>query len=486
MHSTTENDQAFSCATAQLLTPASLDLVVLGKILAEVTSRNVDYADLYLQYTRRDNWRLEDGVVKAGSFSIDQGVGIRANCDERTAYSYSDVISERSLMDAARVVRSIAGSGQDRNVSVTQKTTRHGSPAYQASDPTMELDHDAKIRLLRKCEMIGRAKDPRVTKVMVNLACEYDVIMVVTTEGRVVSDIRPLAHLSVIVIAEERGTREIGTCGGGGREHLSYFTDLKLTEYVDKAVAMALHNLEAQPAPAGEMPVVLGPGGPGILLHEAVGHGLEADYKRRGTSAYSNSMGQQVAAKGVTILDDGSVPGRRGSLNVDDEGHVCQRNVLIDDGVLCGYLHDTLSARLMGCSPTGNGRRENYASMPLPRMTNTFMLGGAAHPGEIVSSLKKGLFCTEFGGGRVDIVTGDFAFAATEAFWVENGKVQYPVKGATIIGNGPKALKGISLIGNDMAFDRGAGDCAKNGQNLPVSVGQPTIRVDGLTIGGTR
>jgi TldD protein len=334
-------------------------------------------------------------------------------------------------------------------------------------------------------EKLARAKDPRVAQVMAGLAAEYDVVLVARADGMLAADVRPLVRLSVTVITEQKGHREMGSAGGGGRFGFAYFDDALISQYVDEAVSAALTNLEARAAPAGEMPVVLGPGWPGILLHEAIGHGLEGDFNRKGSSAFSGRIGQRVAAKGVTVLDDGTLADRRGSLNVDDEGNASQRNVLIEDGILKGYIQDSMNARLMGVAPTGNGRRESYAHVPMPRMTNTYMLAGGKAPEEIVASIKKGLYATNFGGGQVDITSGKFVFSASEAYWVENGKIQYPVKGATLVGSGPECLKRVSMIGNDMKLDSGVGTCGKEGQSVPVGVGQPTLRIDGLTVGGT-
>jgi len=356
---------------------------------------------------------------------------------------------------------------------------------YGGIDPIATLDSTAKVKLLEKVEQLARSRDPRVAQVMAGLASEYDVVMVARADGTLAADVRPLVRLSVTVIAEQNGRREVGSGGGGGRFGLAYFTDAQIAEYVDHAVKAALTNLDARPAPAGEMTVVLGSGWPGILLHEAIGHGLEGDFNRKGSSAFSGRIGQRVAAKGVTVLDDGTIADRRGSLNVDDDGHASQRNVLIEDGILKGYIQDSMNARLMKVKPTGNGRRESYAHVPMPRMTNTYMLGGDKDPQEIVASIKKGLYATNFGGGQVDITSGKFVFSASEAFWVENGKIQYPVKGATIVGNGPDALTRVTMIGNDMALDSGVGTCGKEGQSVPVGVGQPTLRIDGLTVGGT-
>ena len=356
---------------------------------------------------------------------------------------------------------------------------------YRDDDPIASLDSTAKVQLLERLEQQARAKDPRVVQVMAGLASEYDVVLVARADGTLAADVRPLVRLSLSVIVEENGRRESGSAGGGGRFGLAYFDPAALTRYVDEAVGAALTNLQAQAAPAGEMTVVLGSGWPGILLHEAIGHGLEGDFNRKGSSAFSGMIGQRVAAKGVTVLDDGTIADRRGSLNVDDEGHASQRNVLIEDGILKAYIQDSMNARLMGVAPTGNGRRESYAHVPMPRMTNTYMLGGDMHPQEIVASIKKGLYATNFGGGQVDITSGKFVFSASQAYWVENGKIQYPVKGATLVGNGPDALTRVKMIGNDMALDPGVGTCGKEGQSVPVGVGQPTLRIDGLTVGGT-
>ncbi len=474
-------------ATAQqlLLTPFGLDESHLSKALAEITAHRVDDADLYFQYTRSEGWSLEEGIVKTGSFSIDQGVGVRAVSGEKTAFAYSDDISEASLLDAARTVRSISSAGRTGRVKTAARKIASSRSLYDGIDPIATLDSTAKVKLLEKVEKLARSRDPRVAQVMAGLASEYDVVLVARADGTLAADVRPLVRLSVTVIAEQNGRREIGSGGGGGRFGLAYFTDEQIAEYVDHAVKAALTNLDARPAPAGEMTVVLGSGWPGILLHEAIGHGLEGDFNRKGSSAFSGRIGQRVAAKGVTVLDDGTIADRRGSLNVDDEGNASQRNVLIEDGILKGYIQDSMNARLMKVKPTGNGRRESYAHVPMPRMTNTYMLGGDKDPKEIVASIKKGLYATNFGGGQVDITSGKFVFSASEAYWVENGKIQYPVKGATIVGNGPDALTRVTMIGNDMALDSGVGTCGKEGQSVPVGVGQPTLRIDGLTVGGT-
>ncbi len=468
-----------------LLAPFGLDESTLLKALRVITEHRIDDADLYFQYTRSEGWSLEEGIVKSGSFGIDQGVGVRAVSGEKTAFAYSDDISEAAILDAARTVRTIAAAGQSRRVKIGGHTIAPGRRLYPAFDPIASLDSAAKVALLENIEKRARAKDPRVVQVMAGLGCEYDVVMVARADGTLAADVRPLVRLSLTVIAEHNGRREVGSSGGGGRLGLAYFTDEILQRYVDQAVHAASVNLEARPAPAGEMTVVLGNGWPGILLHEAVGHGLEGDFNRKGSSVFSGRVGQRVAAKGVTVLDDGTIPDRRGSLNIDDEGCVTQRTVLIEDGILRGYIQDATNARLMKTLPTGNGRRESYAHVPMPRMTNTYMLGGDKDPQEIVASIDRGLYAVNFGGGQVDITSGKFVFSASEAYWVENGKIQYPVKGATLIGNGPDALTRISMIGNDMALDSGVGTCGKDGQSVPVGVGQPTLRIDGLTVGGT-
>jgi TldD protein len=477
--------ERLSVARQLLLEPFGLDETHLARTLAEIKTHQVDEADLYFQYTRSEGWSLEEGIVKTGSFSIDQGVGVRAVSGEKTAFAYSDDISEASLLDAARTVRTIGAAAKGGRVKVPSRKVAASRSLYRDLDPIASLDSTEKVALLGRVEHMARAKDPRIIQVMAGLASEYDVVMVVRADGTLAADVRPLVRLSVSVIAEQNGRRESGSGGGGGRFGLTHFDDALVQSYVDEAVKCALTNLEARPAPAGEMSVVLGPGWPGILLHEAIGHGLEGDFNRKGSSAFSGRIGQRVAAKGVTVLDDGTLPDRRGSLNVDDEGNASQRNVLIEDGILKGYIQDSMNARLMGVKPTGNGRRESYAHVPMPRMTNTYMLGGDKSPEEIVSSLKKGLYAVNFGGGQVDITSGKFVFSTSQAFWVENGKIQYPVKGATLVGNGPDALTRVSLIGNDMALDTGVGTCGKEGQSVPVGVGQPTLRIDGLTVGGT-
>ncbi|MCC9596796.1 MULTISPECIES: metalloprotease TldD [unclassified Rubrivivax] len=478
--------ERLAIAQSSLLEPAGIGEAQLARALATIAEHRVDDADLYFQSTRHEGWSLEEGIVKGGSFSIDQGVGVRAVAGEKTAFAYSDDLSEAALLDAARTVRTIAAAGQNKRVKLARAPRIAASRAlYAPMDPIATLDSTQKVALLERVEKLARAKDPRIVQVMAGLAAEYDVVFVARADGTRAADVRPLVRLSLTVIAEQDGRREVGTGGGGGRFGLGYFQDAVIEGYVRQAVDAALTNLESRPAPAGEMSVVLGPGWPGVLLHEAVGHGLEGDFNRKGSSAFSGRLGQRVAAPGVTVLDDGTLPDRRGSLNVDDEGVASKRNVLIEDGILVSYIQDSLNARLMGVKPTGNGRRESYAHLPMPRMTNTYMLAGDKTREEIVASMKRGLYATNFGGGQVDITSGKFVFSASEAFWVEKGRIQYPVKGATIIGSGPDALKRVSMIGNDLELDTGVGTCGKEGQSVPVGVGQPTLRIERLTVGGT-
>ena len=482
--------ERLATAQALMLEPFGLSEATLQQALGLISQHRIDDADLYFQTTRHEGWSLEEGIVKSGSFSIDQGVGVRAVAGEKTAFAYSDDLSEASLLDAARTVRTIAAAGQSRRIKVGKTPKVAGSRLlYAPTDPIATLDSTAKVALLERVEKMARAKDPRIVQVMAGLAAEHDVMLVARADGTRAADVRPLVRLSVTVIAEQTVAgevrREMGSGGGGGRFGLEHFTDEVIRSYVDQAVHGALTNLDSRPAPAGELTVVLGPGWPGVLLHEAVGHGLEGDFNRKGSSTFAGRIGQRVAAKGVTVLDDGTLADRRGSLNVDDEGHASQRNVLIEDGILRGYIQDSLNARLMGVKPTGNGRRESYASLPMPRMTNTYMLGGDKTKEEIIASMKRGLYATNFGGGQVDITSGKFVFSASEAFWVENGKILYPVKGATLVGNGPEAMTRVSMIGNDMELDTGVGVCGKDGQSVPVGVGQPTLRIERLTVGGT-
>ena len=477
--------QSLATAKSVLLDPWGLSESDMARALGEIFTHKVDYADLYFQYTRSEGWSLEEGIVKTGSFSISQGVGVRAVAGEKTAFAYSDALSPEALLSSARTVKGIARQGAGKAKVRAHSAVAPSIQLYDPVDPIASMSAPEKVGLLGRLEKMARARDPHVIQVMAGLGMEYDVVLVAGSDGRLAADVRPLVRLSLTVIAERDGRREMGHAGGGGRTGLAYFTDEVLRGYVDQAIHEALVNLDARPAPAGEMTVVLGAGWPGILLHEAVGHGLEGDFNRKGSSVFSGKIGQRVAAKGVTVVDDGTIAGRRGSLNMDDEGNPTQRNVLIEDGILRGYLQDSTNARLMKTSITGNGRRESFAHLPMPRMTNTYMLAGATPPEEIISSVKKGLYAANFGGGQVDITSGKFVFSASEAYMIENGKVTHPVKGATLIGNGPESMTRVSMVGNDLKLDSGVGTCGKEGQSVPVGVGMPTLRMDGLTVGGT-
>jgi len=466
-----------------LLDAHGLKAAQLQQVFGNMLTHKVDYADLYFQYSRAESWSLEEGIVKSGSFNIDQGVGVRAVSGDKTAFAYSDDITLEALQQAAVATRAIARQGGNQTAPILRRSKAH--ELYLPQDPIASLRADDKVALLERLERIARALDPRVTQVMANLAGEYEVVLVARNDGLMSADIRPLVRLSLQVIVEGNGKREQGSAGGGGRFGYDYFSEEILQRYAKEAVHQAVVNLDARPAPAGNMTVVLGNGWPGILLHEAVGHGLEGDFNRKGSSAFSGRVGKRVAAKGVTVVDDGTIKDRRGSLNIDDEGNLTQRTVLIEDGILRGYLQDSMNARLMKVPVTGNARRESFAHLPIPRMTNTMMMNGDKTPEEIIASVKHGLYAANFGGGQVDITSGKFVFSTTEAYMIENGKVTYPVKGATLIGNGPDALTRISMIGNDMALDSGVGTCGKEGQSVPVGVGQPTVRIDGLTVGGT-
>ncbi|MDG1454541.1 MAG: metalloprotease TldD [Methylophilaceae bacterium] len=470
-------------ANEALLVPSGLDSQAIQSVLSNIMSHQVDYADLYFQYSRSESWGLEEGQVKSGAFSIDQGVGVRAISGEKTAFAYSDEINLTALQEAANATKAIAsiGAEQSANSIITPKATS----LYLPNDPIASLTAEAKVKLLERLEQFAKQADPRVTQVMASIGGEYEVVMVARSDGVMAADVRPLVRVSIQVIAEQNGRREQGTAGGGGRFDYSYFTDAVLQDYAAKAVHQALVNLDARPAPAGSMTVVLGSGWPGILLHEAIGHGLEGDFNRKGSSAFAGMIGEKVASKGITIVDDGTIADRRGSLSVDDEGNPTKNTVLIEDGILRNYIQDTLNARLMKQPITGNGRRESYAHIPMPRMTNTYMLNGDKAPEEIIKSVKKGLYAANFGGGQVDITSGKFVFSAAEAYMIEDGKISYPIKGATLIGNGPDVLTRVSMIGNDMELDSGVGTCGKEGQSVPVGVGQPTLKIDGLTVGGT-
>ncbi len=469
-----------------LLEPAGIGMRELDRLISEIMAHRIDYADVYFQYARHESWALEEGQVKSGSRNIEQGVGVRAVSGEKQGFAYSDEILLPALLDAAVAARAIARSGGDAAMPLTW-TDRRALTLYDPLDPLASLPDADKVALLERVEVEARRQDPRVKQVMASLAGVQEAVLVVRSDGVIAADIRPLVRLNVNVIVEANGRREQGSAGGGGRTSYQHFFDQDTAlSYAHEAVRQALVNLEAGDAPAGSMTVVLGSGWPGILLHEAIGHGLEGDFNRKGTSAFAGRIGQKVAAPEVTVVDDGTLPGRRGSLNVDDEGTPTQCTVLIENGVLKGYMQDTMNARLMGVQPTGNGRRESYAHLPMPRMTNTYMLAGRHDPQEIIASVDKGLYAVNFGGGQVDITSGKFVFSASEAYLIENGKITRPVKGATLIGNGPDVLTRVSMVGNDMKLDTGVGTCGKDGQSVPVGVGQPTLRIDGLTVGGTQ
>ena len=476
--------QTYPTVRHDLLEANHLSPELLARSLSIIGGRKVDYADIYCQHTAFESWHLEEGIVKSGSFQIEQGVGVRAVSGEKTAFAYADSLCIDSINRSAHAVRVIGAGGGEQHIRVP--AVRHGKQVHSGFDPIASLDSAAKVALLNKVETLAKAADPRIVQVMAGLTCEYDMIYIARLDGRHAADIRPMVRLNVTVIAKQGDRREQGSAGGGGRYDLAYFDETLVRQFVDSAVKQALINLESRPAPAGEMTVVLGNGWPGVLLHEAVGHGLEGDFNRKETSVFSGRIGERVAAKGVTVVDQGDIADRRGSLNIDDEGNETRRTVLIEDGILVGYMQDETNARLMGTQSTGNGRRESYASAPMPRMTNTFMENGGYEPDEIIASIDKGIYAVNFGGGQVDITSGKFVFSASEAWWVEGGKLQYPVKGATIIGNGPEVLKHVSMIGNDTALDSGVGVCGKDGQSVPVGVGQPTLRIDaGLTVGGS-
>ena len=477
--------EALQLAEQQLLAPGGLSQSDLEKVLGHLMGPSVDYADLYFQNTSHEAWALEDGLVRSGTHAVEQGVGIRAISGEKTGFAYADEIVLPSLMQASTAARAIARQGSQGSIQAWQR--KKPKALYLPVDPMQALSADEKVDLLRQIDSYTRALDPRVKQVMVSIAATHETILVAATDGTLAADVRPLVRLNVTVIAEQNDRREQGSDGGGGRfDYQQLVLDNAWQKYADEAVRQALVNLEAEAAPAGSMAVVVGPGWPGVLLHEAVGHGLEGDFNRKGTSAFSGRIGEKVAADGVTIVDDGTIEQRRGSLSVDDEGTPTERTVLIEDGVLVSYMQDKLNAGLMGMQATGNGRRESFAHLPMPRMTNTFMLAGEHDPGEIISSVEKGLYAVNFAGGQVDITSGRFVFSASEAYLIENGKVTRPVRGATLIGNGPEVMTQVSMVGNDLKLDSGVGVCGKDGQSVPVGVGQPTLRIDALTVGGTQ
>ena len=472
-------------ARHHLLAPAELGDGELQQALARLLDHAIDSGDLYFQSRRAESWSLEEGQFKSASHAIQQGVGVRAVSGEKTGFAYSDEIGLPALLEAASAARAISRHGSEGRLQIWRSNPQ---PAvYQTLDPLDTLSADAKIHLLEKVDNAARRQDPRVNQVMVNLTGARDTILVASSDGALAGDVRPLVRLNVTVIVEQNGRREQGSSGGGGRIGYGWFLDEdRALAYAREAVRLALVNLDAVPAPAGTMKVVLGPGWPGILLHEAVGHGLEGDFNRKGTSAFSGRLGERVASPLCTVVDDGTLPNRRGSLNMDDEGTPTQCTTLIERGVLKGYLQDKLNARLMNMAPTGNGRRESYAHLPLPRMTNTYLLAGEHEPAEIIASVERGLDAVNFGGGQVDITSGKFVFSTSEAYWIENGRVTRPVKGATLIGNGPEVLTQVSMVGNDLKLDAGVGTCGKDGQSVPVGVGQPTLKIEALTVGGTR
>ena len=478
-------NQALSIANELLLKPASIDESVIQKLIGSMKTRHIDDAELYFQSCSYESWYLEDSEVKSGSFSIDRGVGIRAVSGEKTGYAYCDSILLPAMERAADAARSIAFTSSQTITPIKIP----GSPIarYQAINPIEGMNKLEKIALLEAIDKEARRMDPRVIQVNASLSACYEVVMIAGMHGQSVADIRPLVSVNVSVIVEDKGRRESARSGGGGRSGYDFFlANDRALHYAREAVREALINLDAGPAPAGMMPVVLGPGWPGVLLHEAVGHGLEGDFNRKGLSAFSDCIGKQVASPGVTVVDDGTLEGRRGSLSVDDEGTPTQCTTLIENGILVNYMQDKLNAKLMNMLPTGNCRRESYAHLPMPRMTNTYMLAGQLDPQEIIRSVKKGLYAVNFGGGQVDITSGQFVFSASEAYLIEDGKITRPVKGATLIGNGPDVMKKISMIGNDLALDGGIGVCGKDGQSIPVGVGQPTLKIDALTVGGTQ
>lgn len=468
----------------QLLLPAGLTETDLEQALVSTMTGGVDYADLYFQQSRQESWVLEDGIIKDGGYHLEQGVGVRACSGEKTGFAYSDDLVLPALQQAASAARAISRQGGDKQVAVWKRQT---SPVlYSSQDPILTLSVEDKLSLLREADAAARAADPRVKQVTVSLAGELDTVLIAASDGTYANDIRPLVRMGVSVIVESDGRRERGSAGGGRRMDYRYFRDNDLARaYANEAVRIALVNLEAVAAPAGTMPVVLGNGWPGVLLHEAVGHGLEGDFNRRGTSTFSGRMGEQVASSLCTVVDDGTMQDRRGSLNVDDEGEASQHTTLIENGRLVGYMQDKHNARLMGSQSTGNGRRESYAHLPMPRMTNTYMLPGEHKADEVIASVDKGIYAVNFGGGQVDITSGKFVFSTSEAYLIENGKITRPVKGATLIGNGPDVMQRISMVADDLELDSGVGNCGKEGQSVPVGVGQPTLKVDALTVGGT-
>lgn len=471
-----------------LLTSAGLTQQDVADTLASMATRQIDYADIYFQSSWHESLVLEDSIIKDGSFNIDCGVGVRAVTGEKTGFAYSDQIQLDGLKQSAIAARGIAQQGQNGKVQAFQRSDNQH--IYGAVNPLECWEKEQKTKLLKELDAYIRTKEPLIKEVSISLSGVHEQMLVAATDGTYAGDIRPLVRLSISVLAQRGERRERGSAGGGGRFGYDFFISEQqgsqvAYQFADEAIRMALVNLEAEAAPAGAMPVVLGSGWPGVLLHEAVGHGLEGDFNRKESSVFSGKIGQQVTSELCTIVDDGTLKDLRGSLNVDDEGVKGQYNTLIENGVLKGYMQDKLNARLMGVAPTGNGRRESYAHLPMPRMTNTYMLPGQHAPEEIISTVKKGLYAPNFGGGQVDITSGKFVFSASEAYLIEDGKITRPVKGATLIGSGIEAMQQVSMVGNDLSIDRGVGVCGKAGQSVPVGVGQPTLKLDSLTVGGT-
>jgi TldD protein len=478
-------EDALTVAEREVLAPAGLGLVSLERAMGALMSRQLDYADLYCQLTRHETWSVEDGIVKEGVYSVDKGVGVRAVIGEKTGFAYADQLDEASLTDAVEAARGISRAQGSGSVRVASRAAP--VPLYPALDPLVSMRDADKVSLLADLDREIRRLDPRIAQVVASLAGVYEVVLVQGSDGTLAADVRPLVRLNVSVILEQGGRREQGYAGAGGRGDFRLVTaDGRPLELAREAVRQAAVNLEAVPAPAGNMPVVLGPGWPGVLLHEAIGHGLEGDFNRKGTSAFTGRIGERVATEQCTVVDDGTMTGRRGSMTIDDEGTESRCNTLIEGGVLKGYMHDKLNARLMGTASTANARRESYAHVPMPRMTNTYMLPGAYDPEEIIASVERGIYAPNFGGGQVDITSGKFVFSASEAYLIENGKKTTPIKGAMLIGSGPEVLTRVSMVGNDLALDPGIGICGKDGQSVPVGVGQPTLKIDSLTVGGTQ
>lgn len=475
--------------TDSLLAPHGLDETIMARLLRQLMGHQVDFGDFYFQSSYHESWVLEDSIVKDGSYNIDQGVGVRAISGEKTGFAYSDEISLLALSQSVIAARGIAQSGGSGQIKIWQPA--NPTLLYEAMDPLNSIDKRQKIELLQQVDRYARTLDPAVTQVIASLSGVYEEVLVAGTDGTLCADVRPLVRFNCTVLVERNGRRERGSAGGGGRFGYQYFLEpvgevSRALDYAREAVRQALVNLEAVDAPAGSMPVVLGPGWPGVLLHEAVGHGLEGDFNRKGSSAFAGKIGQKVASEHCTIVDDGTLPGRRGSVSIDDEGTPGQNTVLIEKGILKGYIQDKHNASLMGVAPTGNGRRESYAHLPMPRMTNTYMLAGEYDPQEIIASVKQGIYAPNFGGGQVDITSGKFVFSASEAYLIENGRITAPIKGATLIGNGPEAMQQVSMVGRDLALDAGVGVCGKEGQSVPVGVGQPTLKLEMMTVGGTK